>query len=157
MLTYDSKLVVGYTTQDHLLVDLDNCSLSRAKYTCRMLQTEWPFLGDILVVRSSPQHYHLICDDFVEWEKLVHIIEILADLCIVQRAYATVRTFRRDLTLRVSPKHGIDRYRPSPEPCFLCRIEHICNGHQGINKYLDLLQIFNKDVVLFRKYVSNIR
>lgn len=140
-----SFLVVGYTCQDHLLVDLDNSYEFIAKQIAIDIQHEWPFLGDCLLVRSSDKHHHLIFDNFVQWETLVRIIEILADLGIVQKNYAQVRTFRRDLTLRISDKKGEDRYRPPPE--IVCEIinGYPSNDHYGITKYIYYLRMFNPD------------
>lgn len=138
-------LVVGYTTQDHLLVDLDNCSEDKARIIANKILDEYPYLGDCLLVKSSDGHYHLIFDDLVKWETLVRIIEVLADLGIVQKNYAQVRTFRRDLTLRISEKQGVDRYRPPPQPIEIIRVSHDCNRHYGITKYVYYLRMFNKD------------
>lgn len=137
-------LVVGYTTQDHLLVDLDNCSEYKAKILANKILSEYPFLGDCLIVKSSDAHYHLIFDDLVKWERLVRIIEVLADLGIVQKNYAQVRTFRRDLTLRISDKKGVDRYRPVPDPICEITVPHECNNHNGVGKYLYYLRMFNQ-------------
>lgn len=143
-------LVVGYTTQDHLLIDLDNSSEFIAKQITKDIQDEYPFVGDALLVRSSDKHHHVVFDDFVPWTRLVRIIEVLADLGIVQKNYAQVRTFRRDLTLRISDKKGEDRYRPVPN--VLCEIlcSHDCNHHYGISKYLYYLRMFSPN-----QYVTN--
>lgn len=151
-MAFDSCLVVGYTTQDHLLVDLDRCSYSRAKSIAITIMTEWTELGSVLLVRSSPLHYHLIFDKRVAWERLVHIIEVLADIGYVQKNYAQVRTFRRDLTLRISEKKGVDRLRPVPEP--ICIIHHSYTDvpSHGIRAYCHYLQIFNKKTDFYRPY-----
>ena len=142
--TANNFLVVGYTTQDHLLVDLDNCSIFKAEILVNKIQDEYPFLGDALLVRSSDQHYHVVFDDFVRWETLVRIIEVMADLGIVQKNYAQVRTFRRDLTLRISDKKGEDRIRPPPEVIEIMTVPHKCNDHNGIAKYLYHLRFFSE-------------
>ena len=152
-MSFDNFLVVGYTTQDHLLVDLDNCSEYKAFILATKIISEYPFLGDCLIVESSEAHYHLIFDDYVSWERLVKIIEILADLGIVQKNYAQVRTFRRDLTLRISDKKGEDRYRPPPKPICEIKVNHTCNGHYGIGKYLYYLRMFNNSANV-EKYID---
>lgn len=137
-----SNLVCGYTCQDHLLVDLDDCNFRKAKRLTLMIMREYPDLGDVLIVRSSDAHYHLIFGSIVSWERLIQVIETLAVLGIVQKAYAQVRTFRRDLTLRISGKNGEDKIRPVPEPVrFITRWNNE-KERAGIERYMWTLKAF---------------
>lgn len=137
-----SNLVVGYTCQDHLLLDLDNIDYWRVERIAKMIQREWPKVGACAVVRSSRDHYHLVYDSRLSWDEIVHIIQTLAALSIVQKEYAYVRTFRRDLTLRVSEKRGVDRLRPVPEPMALLVPPAATSASYGIIRYLRLLNNF---------------
>jgi len=138
-----NKLVVGYTTQTHLLVDLDVCSWPKAQAVAKMIMRARPQLGDCLIVESSPAHYHLVFDDFATWKAIVYQIETLADLQIVQENFRQVRQFRRDLTLRVSDKIGAVKYHPVPQPRLIFQQVHRCNNHDGIKQYLGVLNAFN--------------
>lgn len=139
---HESKLVVGYTTQDHLLVDLDDCSFFKAARIAKIIGRTWPDVGDCLVVESSPSHFHLIYDDIMEWEQIVRIIDTLAKLNIVEKNYRDVRNFRRDLTLRVSEKRAVDGVRQSPRLRALLKLEHNCNEGDRILEYMCILTTF---------------
>src|SRR5216684_1665542 len=109
-------IVVGYTTQEHLLVDLDICTWVKVQGVAKQMCKSYPELGDVLIVESSPVHYHLVFDDRITWRYIVSTIETLYDLGLVEENYRQVRTFRRDLTLRVSDKTGQQRYHAVPNP-----------------------------------------
>lgn len=145
-LLYKSNLIVGYTTQDHLLLDLDHTSLFKAVKIAKMIQKEYPDVGDCLVVESSKDHYHLVFDDVLEWEQIVRIISTLAALNIVEKNYRDVRNFRRDLTLRVSEKHTALNTRPVPEPVLLICCNHSCDRAGKIEQYLNVLSCFNDHI-----------
>lgn len=143
---HKSNLVVGYTTQEHLLVDLDSCSLFKACKIARMIQADYPDVGDCLVVKSSSNNFHLVFDDRLEWETIVRIIDVLAALNIVEKNYRDVRNFRRDLTLRVSEKRAVDGIRPVPEPVVMLFCRHSCDDSRCIEKYLNVLEAFNDHI-----------
>lgn len=134
--------MVGYTTQEHLLVDLDKMSEARAYLVAKMITSEFRELGSCLIVKSSDFHYHLIYDVYHKWDHIVYIVKLLADVGLVQKNYAQVRTFRRDLTLRVSPKKGEDYYRPAPEPILILLNPQPELDEGGIGKYLNMLSMF---------------
>jgi hypothetical protein len=108
-------LIVGYTTHKHLMLDLDHAvSLNKALRLIRMIQTDFPYVGDCLLCRSSEEKYHAIFDSLVHWCQVIHVTETLAGLGILNRYYMIVRHFRKDLTLRVS---SVDRgYKKSAAP-----------------------------------------
>lgn len=137
-----SNLVCGYTCQDHLLLDLDNVDLFKSRRIVEMIQREYPELGVALLVHSSRFHYHTVFDNRIAWTRIVHIIETLSALGIVEPKYAHVRTFRRDLTLRVSSKSGADHYRPAPEPVCYVGLREFGRPTYGIRRYLRLLGVF---------------
>ncbi len=89
------------------------------------------------------------------WPRIVKIIETLAALGIVERNYLSVRSFRRDLTLRVSPKHGVDRNREAPEPVCFVGVHAYDKPVYGIPRYLRLLGIF-KNLDLMKEWHGQI-
>ena len=120
----ENKLIIGYTTRQHLILDLDHTSLHAVLGLVDMLQKEYPETGDALIVLSSnqekdygtridrhgiPRHnfrkrcYHVITDNIIGYRRCVEIIFTLVDLGILEPAYKRIRMFRGDMTVRVSP------------------------------------------------------
>lgn len=154
--------IVGYTTRRHLLVDLDNCTLTKAKGIARLVMERWNKVGDCLILRSSegshritmiataePGHvieynrdnYMLVFDGQIGYNLCCKILETLAGLDVLNEAFMEIRLFRGDLTLRVSPKEYGDRYVPIPEP-----VSFVVNPwtvqHDGlIDNFLEALEI----------------
>lgn len=60
----NGKLICGYTTKEHLLVDLDNCSLRKALCIAKMIMKDYPDVGDCLVVQCAEDSHHLIFFQF---------------------------------------------------------------------------------------------
>jgi hypothetical protein len=141
----ESGLVCGYTTQDHLLIDLDNSSLWKAKQIAYMIMKEYPHIGDCLIVESSEKNHHLIFDAKLGWSTIHKIIMVLAGLEIVELNFAWVRELRHDLTLRISKKHYIDKTSEAPQILFLIpRPDHKRSVSYGIRKYLSTLEAFRQ-------------
>jgi hypothetical protein len=145
----ESKVVMGYTTQRHLLVDLDNVNLDEAIFIAKEIRRTWPMVGGALVVESSPHHYHLVFDNYVDWAVIEDIIEALADIGVVEKNYAWIRTFRRDLTLRVSDKKGADYYRPAPTPVAEVETEGF---RAGVPDYLNLVIAYRALQEAYKRY-----
>ena len=136
-----TPLVCGYSTQDHLLVDLDNCSLWQAEQIAKMIIQEWQTVGDCLVVESSSNHYHLVYDSALNWQQIYDITQTLGTLGIVEKNFMWVRELRHDLTLRISPKKYRDKTSPTPLPVMLIG-ENEPEKSYGIHKYLRCLEAF---------------
>jgi len=145
----ESMVVMGYTTQRHLLVDLDNAGMDEAMYIAKEIRRTWPMVGGALVVESSPHHYHLVYDNYIDWSNIEDIIESLADIGVVEQNYAWIRTFRRDLTLRVSDKKGVDYYRPAPTP-----VAEVETGgfRAGVPDYLNLVIAYRALQEAYKRY-----
>ena len=136
-----TPLVCGYTCQDHLLVDLDACSLWQAARIAIITRQEYPQVGDCLIVQSSEHHYHLIFDAKLEWEKIHDIVMTMGALGIVEKNFSMVRELRHDLTLRISPKKYRDHTSQTPLPIMLIGENEPENSY-GITKYLRGLEAF---------------
>ena len=101
------RLIVGYSTRQHLLLDLDKSHSTHSTIRLiKMIQKDWPCVGDCLISESSWDGFHCIFDDKLSWFKIMEICRVLQGLKILNRDYIKVRTFREDLTVRVS---SIDR------------------------------------------------
>jgi hypothetical protein len=98
---------VGYTTKEHLILDLDRAkSLTKAIKFARMSQAAWPDTGDCLLAYSSEGKYHAVYDSRLSWGRIMNICRTLAGLALLDRDFIKIRDFREDLTLRVS---SVDR------------------------------------------------
>ncbi|MCJ7573953.1 hypothetical protein MUO93_06785 [Candidatus Bathyarchaeota archaeon] len=156
----EPNFIIGYTTRTHLLLDLDDTSLEKARRLAYMIMEEWPKVGDCLVVESSRKrlvvrvryswnnhpwmsrespNYHLIFDNIVGYNTCCRICETLAELGVLNRDYVKIRTFRGDMTLRVSHQNlSTGAVKPPPEP-----VEYLFNTaqkwrDQKIDDYLAL-------------------
>lgn len=131
------KPVIGYTTRRHLLLDLDNTTLTKVEIIARAIMRQWPKVGDCLIMESSakplkllviykplhhPEHkivannYHLIFDNQIGYNLCCKIINTLAGLGILNKDYEKIREFRGDMTLRISPVTLSDGEKPAPIP-----------------------------------------
>lgn len=132
---HESRLNVGYTTRRHLLLDLDKTRLDKVVKLTRMIMSQWPEVGDVLILRSSegsgridlkydnyqrPYHkrdgdsFHLVFNNSIGYNKCCRIIEALAGVHILNRDYAKLREFRGDMTLRISPSVLSTGVKPAP-------------------------------------------
>jgi hypothetical protein len=136
-------LICGYTAKDQLLIDLDNCSVVKAVALARMLQKEYPFVGDCLVVQCSDDSYHLVFGNKLSWRKISKIVSTLAQLGILNEDYMKIRKFRKDLTLRISPKTEPLKQRDTPKP-LLFLFNHYWHGKRDCLtlRYLKALEAF---------------
>ena len=130
------NLIVGYTTRQHLLLDLDDTSFNKARRLALMIMREWPEVGDCLIMSSSRKHlnvglkyswnnhpwmsressnFHLVFNNRIGYNKCCTICETLAELGALNKDYAKIRTFRGDMTLRVSPQNlSTGAVKPQP-------------------------------------------
>ena len=98
--------VLGYTTRRHLLLDLDNTTLSKVIKLARAIMTQWAKVGDCLICLTSRKtyviktdyygdntpftkrrsdSYHLIFDNGIGYNLCVKVCEALAALGALER------------------------------------------------------------------------
>lgn len=135
--TEKPKPIIGYTTRRHLLLDLDNTTLTKASSLTRLIQQQYPKVGDCLICQSSTRplkqgilytklgrpliirtlpSYHLIFNNNIGYNSCCYIIHILANLHLLERDYVRIRRFRGDMTLRISPSITTEGVKPIPQP-----------------------------------------
>ena len=168
----DKPLIVGYTTSNHLLLDLDNTTYQKVRALSKLIIQHFPKVGDALIMQSNtPRNipmkyptptikpldfqyvssYHLIFNNIIPYDYSCEIIEILASLDVLNEDYVKIRKFRGDMTLRVSPAYLYNETKPVP--MIKGYIKNNKNkGHDGmIWKYLRLLDIvtcfFNSGII----------
>jgi hypothetical protein len=135
--TDNKRLIVGYTTREHLVLDLDNTSLSKIiSLVCELIYN-YPDVGKCQIMQSSIEHgssftrvnkrgipkhhfpkesYHLVFDNVIGYERCMTIINVLVDLDILDHQYRKIRSFRGDMTIRVSPMVLSDAVKDAPVP-----------------------------------------
>ena len=139
-------MIIGYTTREHLLLDLDETSLYKVVRLTKLLISSYPEIGDVLILGSSTpskknytkfdkkgipqyrftyQNFHLVGDNIVSYDRCLKIIDCLVELDVLQPEYRKIRQFRGDMTLRTSHKPLVHRVVPPPRPVEIVN-NHIC-------------------------------
>jgi hypothetical protein len=134
--TQINGLIIGYTTKEHLLLDLDETSLSAVSNLAILLIKQYPEIGHVLILSTSKpaktkyikfdakglphdclsyQNFHMVTDNIIGYHKCLEIIDVLVGLNVLQPEYKEIRQFRGDMTLRVSPKPLKGRLVDSPK------------------------------------------
>lgn len=159
---HKGNLILGYTARDHLLLDLDKTTQSKAHQLAKLIMREWPVVGDCLLVRSSytqstttprmirrgfptitkkTASYHLVFDNLIGYNKFVHICETLAAFSILERSFLRMRYFRGDMTLRVSLVYQTDGVKEAPIPIMRIHNNWTAKHDHKIDSYLAILRI----------------
>lgn len=154
--------IIGYTSRYHLLLDLDDTTITKAEWIAKWLQKQYPKVGDCLIVESSYKDhdisvrynskgrpylkverssYHLIFDNNIGYNTVVKIAELLAGLGIVEFTFLFMRHFRGDMTLRVSPVVESNRIKQIPKPLYILISPYTNRMDRYIEKYLTFYRI----------------
>lgn len=155
-------LILGYTTRDHLLLDLDETSFCRVVSLANQIMESYPDVGHCLIVESSTpsktsylkyddngipherwvyQNYHVVFDAPIGYERCVAIIDTLVGLDVLPPEFKEVRMFRGDMTLRVSAKWLHHRVIPPPNVVYAMRNPRANKSYDNIGRYRRLLEI----------------
>lgn len=167
-------LIVGYTTKDHLLLDLDETSLFDVSKLAILLIREYPEIGNVLILSSSTpskpnytkfdakgipqfrftyQNFHIVTDNKIGYDRCLEIIDDLVELDVLQAEYRKIRLFRGDMTLRTSAKPLVHRTVPPPKVEQLI-INRLCGIHDG--KIIEFCQFLdNTKKALYSHGVDN--
>lgn len=160
ILAHKEKYIIGYSTQDYLLLDLDNITLIKAKGLAKILQKQYD-LGNALIMQSTNKkrtvftdnclardiegNFHIIFNNQIGYDKICIIINTLAEIGILEKDYALIREWRGDVTLRVSPDNSLDAYRSIPFIAgYVFANENIYNVDDGIKEYMNCLKVVNE-------------
>lgn len=147
---------IGYTTRNHLCIDLDNTTYFKVRSLISMLMAQYPELGDCVILqsstnsqsefwRSSPfsspvkvrtaQNYHVVFNNYVPYEFSCHIIETLAYLGVLNAEYVRIREMRNDMTLRVSKTVCVEKVKPAPKFIEYMQNKGCATNGKGIYNY----------------------
>jgi len=151
---------VGYTTSEHLLLDLDDTSLYKVTRLIQILQQSYPELGNALIMHSSTrkaqstlrinrhgipkevlrrESYHVVFNNRVTYARCCEVTNTLVDLNILEPEYRVVRAKRGDMTIRVSPMLLSKGIKPEPKPYRTILSPYSGRQHGMIKQYLAFL------------------
>jgi hypothetical protein len=126
---------IGYTTRNHLCLDLDNTSYFKVKSLVNLLMCSYPEIGDCIILLSSSgklklkwnyppckmptltvkrENYHVVFNNNLPYETCCKIIETLAFLDVISEEFIRIREMRNDMTLRVSKTVNATYTKPKP-------------------------------------------
>ena len=126
------KFILGYTSDETVMLDLDSMSIKDVKYWARRAMTRFG-LGGFLVLESSLGSYHVVFDRPVDWGENVRVVAWVS-LYVKRRRldnWFKMQCIKQKPTLRVSAKHQGGKVKLSP------RIEY-WEGSQ-VNEISDFL------------------
>ena len=102
------KFILGYTSDETVMLDLDKTKLKDVKYWARRAM-RWHKLGGFLVLESSVNSYHVVFDRPVTWSENVRVVAWVA-LYVRRRSldnWFKMQCIKQKPTLRASNKKMI--------------------------------------------------
>ena len=109
------KFILGYTSDETVLLDFDKMKLKNVKYWARRAM-KWHKLGGILILESSLNSYHVVFDRPVTWSENVRIVAWVA-LYVKRRSldnWFKMQCIKQKPTLRASNKKIVGGVVKSP-------------------------------------------
>jgi hypothetical protein len=161
-LSFKPSWNIGYTTKDHLCIDLDNTSFFKVYNLVKMIMSEYPNVGDCLILSSSYQkqvlkwnyppcqnmmlkvkrdNFHVIFDNFIGYEMCCKIIENLAYLGVINEQYIRIREMRNDMTIRVSKTECVEYTKRKPMIIGYVLNENTKKRDKGIDAFIALYRV----------------
>jgi hypothetical protein len=152
---------IGYTTKEHLCLDLDNTSFFKVSNLVRMIMQHYHEVGNALILVSSrpffngkwiyppynvPQfkvqkhNYHVIFNNYIGYENCCKIIETLANLGIINEQYVRIRQMRNDMTIRTSKTECVGHTKHKPYPIEFVVNQWCKKEDFGISDFMLLLK-----------------
>lgn len=154
--------IIGYTTRDHLCIDLDNTSVNKVFILVKMLMKDFPYVGNAVVIETSSRrlfakinyppcsnplvvtsrsNFHVVFDNYIPYEESCKIIETLARLDVINEEYIRIREMRNDMTLRVSKSVLMDKTKVAPIPLLFVFNQFCYRYDMAIMQYLRFLEV----------------
>ena len=152
---------IGYTTRQHLCLDLDDTTFFHASRLVQMVMQQYPEVGNALLLCSSRPKYaekwvyppgknmyikrrrhnfHAVFNNFIGYEACCQIIANLAHLGVLNEQYIKIREMRNDMTIRTSSTANVDGVKPKPYIVdFVYNYRSRENGN-GIRLFMALLK-----------------
>jgi len=119
------NFILGYTSDETVLLDFDEASLEMVKYWARRAWKKFK-LGGFIVLESSPHSYHVVFNRRVYWSENMRVVVWVALLSRREkmRRWFFMQCIKEKSTLRVSPKAEVSGV-VKPSPRLVC-----CEGSQ---------------------------
>jgi hypothetical protein len=100
-----SKPILGYSDTSTVKLDFDDASFKTVKYWA-LRANGWFRLRGFVILKSSKNHYHVVFDRSVTWERNMHVLAwvVLESKNAKLIRYLTMQCIKESSTLRISPK-----------------------------------------------------
>ena len=107
--------VLGYSDKSTVKLDFDDTPFKKVKYWA-LRAMRWFRLKGFVILKSSENHYHVVFDRSVTWERNMHIVAWVALESGNEklRSYLVMQCIKESSTLRISNKGE----KPSPRIVF---------------------------------------
>jgi hypothetical protein len=111
-MTKNKGAIEGFTTNNGLLLDLDNTTLHETRQIAKKYLKKWNLEG-YLIAKSSQNNYHIIFNKYLPWETtLEYLFKIVWTYHYHKHNdkphltnWAILQTIKHSCTLRISNKH----------------------------------------------------
>jgi hypothetical protein len=132
------KPIIGYTDHSTVKLDFDDMPFREVKYWA-IRAMNWFKLEGFIILKSSKNHYHMLFNRPVTWEKNLKIIDWVAILTKNPKVkdYCLMQGIKQSSTLRISTKKN----KPSPRIVF-----HYGKQDKEISEYLHYCRMFKKNL-----------
>ena len=103
------KFILGYTSDETVMLDFDDMSLNDVLYWSRRALKRFS-LGGFLVLESSPGCFHVVFDRTVDWGENMRVVAWVALLSrkMKLRRWFLMQCIKQKSTLRVSKKYELN-------------------------------------------------
>jgi hypothetical protein len=100
-----SKPILGYSDTSTVKLDFDETIFKTVKYWA-FRTMKWFRLRGFIILKSSKNHYHVVFDRSVTWERNMHIVAWVAleSGNPKLQKYQLMQCIKESSTLRISPK-----------------------------------------------------
>ena len=107
----DAEPMLGFTSSEIVMLDLDDKSFKSVKYWALKAMKRFRLDG-FVILRSSKKHYHIIFNCYVSWNVSLSVIGWVAILSksVPLLRYLAMQCIKGASTIRISPKGE----KPSP-------------------------------------------
>jgi hypothetical protein len=99
------KPILGYSDTSTVKLDFDDASFKSVKYWA-LRAMKWFRLRGFIILKSSENHYHVVFDRSVRWERNMHVVAWVAleSGNPKLQKYVLMQCIKESSTLRISSK-----------------------------------------------------
>ena len=102
---WNRNFVLGYTDEETVMLDFDNTSFKTVRYWASRAM-KWFRLQGYLILKSSPNNYHVVFNRKVTWKENMRIVTwvVLHSKNLMLLKWFIMQCIKQGSTLRISPK-----------------------------------------------------